>query len=174
MTKKLEIPALGAEFGGGFFGGEIIINGDRYALVVAPKTEGEKMDLQYKKKKLDATDGTDIDDDGFYDSCLIDNANHPAAQFCRSLQIAGHNDWYLPSRDELMTIWMALGPRRKNTPDSFKEGATEAFDATWYWSSTEYAQFSDNAWIVGFGYGYQDDSFKDYSYGVRAVRRLKL
>ena len=174
MAKKLETPALGAEFGGGFFGGEITFDGERYALVVAPKVEGEKMDLQYKKKKLDTADGTDIEDDGFYNSCQIDDANHPAGQFCRALRIGGHDDWYLPSRDELMTIWMALGPNRKKTPELFKSGGAEAFDNTWYWSSTEHAQYSDGAWVVGFFNGSQNYYGKDGTNGVRAVRRLKL
>jgi hypothetical protein len=174
MSKKAVLPALGEGFEGGFFGGEITINGDRYALVVAPKIAGEKINLQHKKKKLDTFDGTDLDDDGFYNSCQISDANHPAAQFCRSLQIAGHDDWYLPSRDELMIIWMALGPNRKNTPEAFRAGSPEAFADAWYWSSTEYAQFSDGAWVVGFGGGFQDINVKSLSTGVRAVRRFKI
>jgi len=174
MTKKMTLPALGAEFGGGFFGGEIVVNGERYALIVAPKAEGEKMDLQYKKKKLDTADGSDIDDDGFYNSCQMDDANHPASKFCRSLRIGGFDDWYLPSRDELMLIWMALGPNRTNTPELFKSGAVEAFADRWYWSSTEYAPNSGYAWIVGFSGGSQGSSDKGYGNGVRAVRRLKI
>jgi len=174
MTRKLELPALGAEFEGGFFAGEIVINDDRYALVVAPKAEGEKMDLQYKIKKRDTADGTDVEGDGLYNSCLIDNANHPAAQFCRDLRIGGHDDWYLPSRDELMRIWMALGPNRSKIPEAFKAGSTEAFDTTWYWSSTEHASSSYYAWFVGFYGGFQHYDFKYDGFGVRAVRRLKI
>lgn len=174
MSKKAILPALGEAFEGGFFGGEITINGDRFALVVAPKVAGESMNLQYKKKKLDTFDGTDLDDDGFYNSCQTNDANHPGAQFCRSLQIAGHDDWYLPSRDELIIIWMALGPNRKNTPESFRAGSPEAFDDEWYWSSTEHAQGSYGAWVVGFDNGFQDTSNKGNNDGVRAVRRFKL
>jgi len=174
MAKKQTIPALGAPFGDGFYGGSIELDGVRYALVVAPKSEGEKLSLEYKKKKLSTADGSDIDDDGFYNSCLIDDANHPAAQFCRSLRIGDHDDWYLPSRDELMLIWMALGPNRRKTPELFRENGPEAFDTTWYWSSTEHAQYSGYAWIVGFGNGYQYNDNKNYGSAVRAVRRLKL
>jgi len=174
MAKKETIPAFGSPLAGGFFGGEIIINGERFALVVAPKAEGEKLNLQYKSKSLDKADGTDSDDEGLINSDLINDANHPAAQFCRGLQIGGFDDWCLPSRDELAIIWRALGPCRKNTPDLFREGGTEAFNASWYWSSTEYAQYSDSAWIVGFYDGSQYDNDKGFSYGVRAVRRLKL
>jgi hypothetical protein len=174
MPKNVTLPALGEAFEGGFFGGETTVNGDRYALVVAPKADGEKENLQYKKKKVDTFDGTDLDDDGFYNSCQINSANHPAGQFCRSLQIAGHDDWYLPSRNELMIIWMALGPNCRNTPESFRAGSPEAFDDAWYWSSTEHASLSSYAWIVGFYFGYQNYYDKTSGYGVRAVRRFKL
>lgn len=174
MAKKQTIPALGAPLGGGFYGGSIELDGVRYALVVAPKAEGEKMELQYKKTKLNTTDGSDTEDDGFYNSCLIDNSNHPAAKFCLDLRIGDYDDWYLPSRDELMTIWMALGPNRKKTPELFKTGGSETFEERWYWSSTEHVSTSSYAWLVGFLLGYQNDLNKGYYGGVRAVRRLKL
>lgn len=174
MTKKVTIPAIGAAFGGGFFAGEIITNGERFALIVAPKAAGERIDLLYKKTGLGTYDKTASDDDGLLNSNLINDDNHPAAQFCRSLSIDGLDDWYLPSRDELMRIWMALGPNRQGTPDLFKAGAAEAFETRWYWSSTEHASSSNLAWVVGFSIGFQYNYLKDYRLGVRAVRRLKI
>jgi len=171
---NLEIPAVGFPFAGGFFAGEILLHGERYALVVAPKAEGEKFDVEYKKKSLSAADGTDSDDDGLGNTNLITDKNHPAAQFCRSLKIGEFDDWYLPSRDELMRIWMALGPNRKNTPELFRAGGAEAFALRWYWSSTEYASYSIYAWFVVFGDGFQGYDGKNYDFGVRAVRRFKI
>lgn len=166
---------LGAPLGGGFFAGEMTINDERYALVVAPKAEGENLELEYKREDRRTADGTDSDDDGLANSDRINDANHPAAQFCRSLRIGGHDDWYLPSRDELAMLWRNLGPRRKNPPESFREGGDEAFDKEgWYWSSTEHAQYSDDAWLVVFSDGYQNVNFKDNDNGVRAVRRFKI
>jgi hypothetical protein len=174
MAKKSIIPVFGSPLAGGFFGGEIIIAGERYALVVAPKAEGEKLNMQYKGKNLDKTDLSLSDDDGMQNSMEINDDNHPAAQFCRGLDLGGFNDWHLPSRDELATIWRSLGPRCKDTPDLFREGGTEAFEPNWYWSSTEHAQDSSNAWVVGFSSGDQADDGKDDQLGVRAVRRIKL
>ena len=174
MAKKLAIPRIGEPLLGGFFAGEIVVDGVRYALVIASKSEGEKLDLEYKKKKLNAFDGTDNDDEGMVNSEKINDDNHPAAQFCRSLRIGGFDDWYLPSRDELMRIWMALGPNRKKTPELFRKGGVEAFEERWYWSSTEYAPSSSYAWIVGFVNGDQSLIIKSSSFGVRAVRRLKI
>lgn len=174
MAKKAAVPQIGAVFGGGFYAGSMELDGVKYALVVSPKAQGEKMGLEYKKSKLSSADGADTDDDGFYNSCQMDNANHPAAQFCRQLQINGFNDWYLPSRDELMLAWMSLGPNRKKTPELFRAGAAEAFEERWYWSSTELASGVGSAWIVNFYNGYQLSYDKNSSTAVRAVRRVKL
>ena len=177
LAEKLNViapPALGLPFAGGFFAGEFVLEGERYVLVVAPKAEGQKKAVEYKKKDRSTADGTDSDDDGLANSERINDANHPAAQFCRSLKIGEFDDWYLPSRDELAMLWRNLGPRRKNSSDLFREGGAEAFETAWYWSSTENASYSTNAWIVHFNNGYQGYSNKDYDFGVRAVRRLKI
>jgi hypothetical protein len=175
---KLYLPEPFAEIGsplaGGFFAGEITIEGDRYALIVAPKASGEKLELEYKPKDRGTADGTDSDDDGPANTKRINDVNHPAAQFCSGLNIGGFDDWYLPSRDELAMLERNLGPYRKNTPEQFREDAPEALETNWYWSSTEYASYSYLAWIVGFDSGLQNGFNKDLDYGVRAVRRLKL
>ncbi len=36
------LPAIGESYDGGFFAGQIAIDGKHYALVVAPKAEGQK------------------------------------------------------------------------------------------------------------------------------------
>ena len=40
----------------------------------------------------------------------MNNASHPAAQFCRALTIGGYSDWYLPSRDELEIVYRNCKP----------------------------------------------------------------
>lgn len=162
---------LGSPLAGGFFGGEIVVDGERFALIVSPKAEGEKMNIEYKLKDRSIYDGTDSDDDGVVNTGKINDSNHPAGQFCNGLQVGGFDDWYLPSRDELMMLWRNLGPRRKNTPELFREDAAEAFETEWYWSSTEYARNSLYAWMVNFGNGFQINYGKDTNCGVRAVRR---
>jgi hypothetical protein len=172
MTKQ--IAEIGSPLAGGFFAGEMTIDGERFVLIVAPKASGEMMDLVYKLNNRNVFDKAESDDDGLVNSALINDANHPAVQFCCGLEIGEFSDWYLPSRDELMQLWRNLGPNRKNAPDLFSVGAAEAFQEAWYWSSTEFAQYSLLAWIVGFRYGYQDSFSKSDQLGVRAVRRLKL
>jgi len=174
MIGPIEIPAIGQPLVGGFYAGEIILDGQRYALVVSPKATGEKLGLEYKKKSLGIVDGTDSEDDGLANSDKVKDKNHPAVEFCRSLRIGDHDDWYLPSRDELMRIWLALGPNKKGTPELFRAGAAEAFENRWYWSSTEHASYSNYAWGVSFNGGFQNNGSKSFGAGVRAVRRFKI
>ena len=165
---------LGAPLGGGFYAGEMTIGGELYALIVASKAEGEKLEIQYKKSDRHTADGTDSDDDGLTNSSKINDENPPAALFCQSLEIGDHKDWYLPSRDELAMLCRNLGPRRKNTPEAFCSGGTEAFEPQCYWSSTEFASYSYFAWFVSFYGGFQYYGSKLSTFGVRAVRRFKI
>ena len=165
---------LGDPLGGGFFAGEMILDGIRYALIVAPKAAGESSSLRYKREDYVIADGAVSDNDGLANSELINDPNHPAAQFCRPLKIGGFDDWYLPSRDELAMLWRNLGPCRKDTPETFREGGEEAFDQDWYWSSTQSASYSYCAWYLNFFDGTQTNAHKFSNFGVRAVRRLKI
>ena len=55
---------------------------------------------------------------------------------------------------------------------AWQDGGTEAFEATFYWSASEYA--STGAWGQVFNGGAQNDVSKTYTYRVRAVRRLAI
>jgi len=83
--------------------------------------------------------------------------SHPAAQWARELNIDGHSDFYLPARRELSLCYA-------NVP--------ELFEKAWYWSSTQYAGFSHNAWLQYFSDGHQSHNHKDDEFRARAVRRL--
>lgn len=100
--------APGTPFGGGFYAGRIAIDGQTYALVVAPKADGETR-LPWKTEWT-ATAGTSSLNDGLANSEEMNDDAHPAAQFCRGLTIGGFSDWYLPSRDELEVLYRNLKP----------------------------------------------------------------
>ena len=104
------VPSVaGAAYQGGFFAGKIVIGGLNYALVVAPKALGESLLKQWKTTN-DTTAGTLSLNDGLSNSNAMNNASHPAAQFCRALTIGGYSDWYLPSRDELEIVYRNCKP----------------------------------------------------------------
>jgi hypothetical protein len=107
-TSAMPPPPFGEPFEGGFYAGRLTIDGKNYALVVSPKPEGETRAPW--KKEWTATPGTSSINDGFANTAAMNDANHPAAQFCRSLTISGFTDWYLPSRDELEILYRNLKP----------------------------------------------------------------
>jgi hypothetical protein len=168
---ELALPAIGEAFGGGYLAALMpALEGRQFAIIVAPKAEGEKDDVKWKESYT-KTKGTDSYIDGFANSEAANNDKHPAAQFCRSLTIGGFADWYLPASAEQAAIWANLGPN--HTPvDAFKSGQPEAYDASWYWTSTEFG--SDYAWIHAFDDGYLGGGGKDNGDRVRAVRKVLI
>ena len=82
-----------------------------------------------------------------------------AASECNDLVLNGYNDWYLPSRDELVLMYQNL-----------KTQSLGNFSNDWYWSSSQVS--SGNAWYVPFHNGMAwHVNIGKYDYGqVRAVR----
>jgi len=87
-----------------------------------------------------------------------------AIDYCENLTLGSYEDWRLPNMNELTSL----------VDDSkFIPSIDTVFQYTapnHYWSSTTYADLSNLAWIVTFGYGYQSYRSKSGSYYVRCVR----
>jgi hypothetical protein len=62
----------------------------------------------------------------------------------------------------------------QTTHDAFRARGAEAFEAEWYWSSTQSAGYEACAWYQNFANGTQLNYRKDYALRARAVRRLKI
>ena len=218
--KATSVPSrIGMGYQGGFYAGRIVVDGKTYALVVAPKAEGEHSGLPWKKDWKKPTPGAQSLCDGRANSGAMTDGGHPAAQWCRDLKIGAFDDWYLPSRDELEILYRNLKPTdadnwtyesrlkrqgaepgeyngvddngnghnassdpvgtpytdsvpEQTTSALFLEGGEQAFEAAWYWSSTEFG--SDTAWGQSFGDGYQYDVVKLDALRVRAVRKVLI
>lgn len=194
-------PNIGDSYEGGYYAGEISTSGNGVAthrLVIAPKSSGQNNSKQWKTSNT-STSGTSSVIDGPTNSSNMNNASHPAAQFCEDLTIGSYSDWYMPAKNELEVCYYNLKPTTTNNNTSsgtntnavpsrgsnytasvpaqtsatdFKTGNSEAFDSAYYWSSTEYS--SAAAWIQYFIDGTQDFSGKVSSYRVRAVRRVAI
>lgn len=190
------IPAVGTAMLGGFFAGLVNINGQTKGIIVAPKSTGE-----YKGKWAESEariEGAACPVDGQKNTLDMIAAGTALGKWVKALDIGGFTDWHIPSRDQLEIIYRAFKPtnqenwaysgvnisspppRNLYTNDSpnqcdlaeLKEGGEQAFDTTWYWTSTQVSEVS--AWIQHFGDG---DQYYDWKFSLtraRAVRTINL
>jgi hypothetical protein len=191
----------GDVYEGGFFAGQISTAATGvadYNLVIAPKSSGENSSKQWKTSDT-STAGTSSVIDGPTNSSNMNNASHPAAQFCEGLTIGSFSDWYMPAQNELDVCYFNLKPTTSsNNTDSgtntnavpsrgsnytagtpaqtaatdFQTGNTEAFATNFYFSSTE--DSATTARYQFFGGGNQLISDKTNNAYVRAVRRVAV
>ena len=79
-----------------------------------------------------------------------------AAGLARAYSGGGHNDWYLPSKDELNKLYLS------------KDAIGGSWSALYYWSSSELTSVS--AWLQNFASGKKSTDVKQDLQGVHAVR----
>ncbi len=90
-----------------------------------------------------------------------------AISHCENLSLGGYGDWRLPNINELESI-----VERTKTNPAIVNGFVNT-SSKYYWSSTTLTDYSHNAWIVNFNYGYENYRPKDSSLYVRCVRAGK-
>ena len=174
------VPVVGSAFGGGFFAGQVDISGTIYNLVIGPKASAQNASKQWKTSNTDSP-GTYSIVDGASNTAAMNNASHPAAQFCTGVTAGGFSDWYMPANNELEICYYNLkpttqanwtggpaygynansvplraGPYTAGTPaqtsaSAFQTGQAEAFDERDYWSS--YQQTNQRGWYLVFNTG---------------------
>ena len=197
---------IGEAYGGGFYAGSISTAANSiadYYLIVGPKASAESF-LQWKPSGPTNTAGTNSVIDGPANSAAMNNASHPAAQFCEGLTIGGFSDWYMPAKNELEVCYYNLKPttlsnstssginanavpaRASNyttgTPSQtsaadFQSGGTEAYQSVVpgvYWSSTQFDTNYSALQYFRSPSGYQNNRTKTYDQKVRAIRRVAV
>ncbi|PXX49407.1 DUF1566 domain-containing protein [Aquitalea magnusonii] len=194
----LETPAIGEAFEGGFFAGRIRIGSNEFALIVSPKAPGET-DMAWGPRSKDIKAARSCFD-GMANTSAMAEAGSELAKWALALNIGGHADWYIPSRDELEICYRNLKPTGQENYCSFRDGDNassipagflyteqspaqtavsafqdenaEAFDCCWYWASTQYSP--GTAWSQDFSDGYQDLNHEGIELRARAVRRILI
>jgi len=187
------LPEIGQAYGGGFFSGVIVQEGKRYMLITAGREhefEGEWGEYGTK------IEGADSFTDGRANTEAMAAAGSELAQQVLALAIGGYNDWAIPARDQQELQYRNLKPTsRENycwnrdgdnpnsqpigllyTPESptkttvgaFREGGSEAFQPTWYWSSSQRSAYI--AFYMYFDDGSQYGGAKNVELRVRPVR----
>ena len=87
-----------------------------------------------------------------------------AIDHCEALVLDTHEDWRLPNKNELISI--VDYSKNNSSIDSHFQNIISSY----YWSSTSYARYTNNAWYVYFGNGYTYYNNKNDSNYVRCVR----
>ena len=87
-----------------------------------------------------------------------------ATSYCSSLSLGGKT-WRLPTLNELKSL-VDYGKSSSPSIDTAVFPNTQSYD---YWSSSTYAQDTNDAWYVYFGNGYVGYSNKTYNSYVRCV-----
>lgn len=193
---EITIPAIGTAMLGGFFAGLVNINGQTKGIIVAPKATGEYKGQWAKSDKR--IPGAACPVDGHQNTLDMIAAGSALGKWAQSLDIGGFTDWHIPSRDQLEIIYRAFKPTDyENSPysgvnissvpahnlytaqdpqqcqvEAFQDDGDEAFDTTWYWTSTQVGEAY--AWIQSFDNGYQGYDWKYYDHRARAVRTINL
>lgn len=199
------LPAIGSAYEGGYFAGQISTAGNGVAdfnLVVGPVATAEST---LKWKVVDTTTaGTSSVIDGPTNSSNMNNALHPAGQFCEGLTIGGFTDWYMPAKNEMEVCYYNLkpdttsnntssginanavpprtsnyanlGPPNQTSAAIFKDTGAECFSSTTMPYYWNSTQLSASyAWRQYFDTGQQYAYFsKNANARVRAVRRVAV
>ena len=197
--KQNELPAIGSPFQGGFFAGLFNIDGQLHGLIVAPKATGELDEARWGEYGKDIADATSVYD-GLANTQAMAAEGYQLAKWALELEIDGHTDWYLPSRDELEILYRQFKPTSEtNYPygrhgenssavpitqhysaeapaqtghEAFQEGGDQAFEDSWYWSSSQYSPLI--AWLQTFDDGTQVNGRKVFELRARAVRKFTV
>jgi hypothetical protein len=187
----------GQPLDGGFYAGTIIdrTDGHTYAIIVAPKNEGELATKAAWGEYEQLIENCRSFWHGMPNTEAMASAGSDIAKWARGLDINGFKDWYIPARDELELIYRNLKPTtdenweyRGDNPSSlpagypyeatipgqtsvadFQAGGAQAMKSEWYWSSTQASAY--DAWSQTFDDGAQTSYDKHYQGRVRAVRR---
>lgn len=196
------IVQIGDAYQGGYFAGYISHTADGVAthgLIVAP--DANSTTSQFKTTNTDSP-GTGSTYDGLANTNSMNNASHPAAQYCAGLSIGGFTDWYLPALYELDIAYQNLKPttqsndtieginnysvpkrtvnRTSGNPAQtsvaiFQSGGAEDFNAVAHMTSTQ--TFSSSlwrCWRIIFNDGRVGREAKVNNIRVRAFRRFTL
>ena len=195
------LPAIATLHEGGYYVGRYRIAGVPYALIVAPKAEGEHAPIAWNRPPK-MVEGALSYCDGLANTRAMAEAGSKLAEWALNARIGGFTDWYLGALDENELLYRYLKPgMEKNggwarsginlsadpptwphTPVEpaqtsialFQDGGSEAFEKEAYWTSTQHASFSVYAWLQYFDNGTQVNWYETDELRARFVRRLPL
>ena len=141
-------------------------------LIVAPKST--ETQLLWCPTGTPIVRGTTSTTDGLANTNTLagfGQAAHPAAYYCKYLTTGGYNTWYMPAKEELLTMYS----NKSATPFVTANGFNDVPPSFVYYSSTERTQYG--AWSCYFTNGTLNGNYKDTGPSqnwIRAVRRSTI
>ncbi|QQK04755.1 hypothetical protein JFN94_25850 [Burkholderia anthina] len=161
-----DLPSFGSPMGAGFFGGTFLLDSVYYAMVVAPKS-AERSDVVV----ADATAMAQATSyaDGHANTAALASSGEGLASAITGLVIGEQGDLYIPSRDELATIFSNL---LAFPGSALAIGAEQGFNEVPYLTST--ALGPDLLWNQNPFLGYQCQDDKRDSILVRPIWRIAI
>lgn len=194
---RSELPEVCTALGGGFYTGEILLMGNPFALITAPKSAEFSSEWGKSGEKFD---GAGHFVDGLTNTAEMAAAGLEIALRVCDMRIGGFDDWAIPARNQQELQYRTFKPTNEENwcsyldgynPDSvpagelyipnnplqtaseaFHEGGAEAFEAAWYWSSSQSS--AGGAFCQDFDGGYQGYDGKDGEFLVRPVRMIQI
>lgn len=189
-------PAIGQPFQGGYYAGAYQVNGQKYYLIVAPKSS-EVFYAYWTGVSPNANATSDIN--GFTNTAtLAAQGTSPAASYCNAYVNDGYTDWYLPAQWELEICYYNLKPSTSTNSVStgqnpysipsrsgvsytttipkqtsvgiFQSGGAQEFGQVFYWTSTSTS--TNEAMAISFSSGSQSSTSKTTTLSVRPVRKV--
>lgn len=193
----MTLPEIGQPFAGGFFAGIYQQDGKHYAVITAPAAHELEGEWGAYGEKVD---GARSLTDSRANTEAMAEAGSELAKQVLALEIGGFTDWAIPARDVQELQYRHLKPTTQEnycwgrdgenpssvpvgelyteespvqtTVEAFKAGGPEAFQARWYWSSTQ--RSATSAFFMYFVGGGQDVSGKGDEFRVRPVRSVLI
>ena len=144
---------------------EIWDNGNSGKIVSMTKSSSSLLwssDTDEQKRLI----GADSETDGAYNMAVVKaisgwESKYPAFKWCADLG----EDWYLPAKQELQTIY--------NNRTAIDANLTDVIGTSWYWSSTEYDfQYSSGEFCAWHVYMYDGYTGSDPKYNDGYVRAV--
>ena len=194
---------IGQAYGGGYYAGQIGVSSVATHYIIVGPVASAQSTLQWKNANTATTGADDVLNGPQNTTDMVNDGNstvYPAAHFCNDLVTGGYSDWYMPAKNELEICYFNLKPTTttNNTSAGINANAVparasnytsgnpaqttaaayitstgaEAYFAGVYWSSTENS--ATKAWYDYFPDGSQYGNDKDFSFRVRAIRRVAV
>lgn len=157
---------IGEFIGGGLYAGDINIDGEDYAIIVATSDAGNPS-LRWKTS-LSITANAGDSRDGWANTNAMIAAGieaHPAAEHCVNWRGGGHDDWYLGAQED----WTEINKNR-DVNNLWSELALPINGRIWL--STQIS--ANNARNMSASSDSLSNNIKTNEYFVRPIRRIKL